>query len=239
MKLPFDFYGFQSPRYTMVPDEIFDRLLPYLSPSELKVLLYLVRRTFGFKKDSDSISLSQICNGIRRKDGKIIDNGTGLSRPAVIKALRVLEDNNIIITYRSKNYKGEKQTNTYSLNVILGVGKTFNYPSKKHLTTLGKNLNIQETVLQDIDNNVKVTQYPKKPEYEIKDLINQMEQELQDNHSRAFYKKIAERHPSEIIYQALSITKDMDHQKQIKKSKAGFFTGLIQKMAKENGIKTV
>ena len=233
MKLPFDFHGFQSPRYTMVPDEIFDILLPYLSPSELKVLLYLVRRTFGFKKDSDSISLSQICNGIRRKNGKIIDNGTGLSRPAVIKALRVLEDNNIIIAYRSKNYKGEKQTNTYSLNIIFGVGKIFNYPSKKYLTTLGKNLNIQETVLQDIDNNVNVTQYPKKPEYEIKDLINQMEEKLQDNHSRAFYKKIAEQYPSEIIYQALSITKDMDHQKQIKKTKAAFFTGLIQKMVRQ------
>ncbi|GAH85264.1 unnamed protein product, partial [marine sediment metagenome] len=58
---------------------------------------------------------------------------------------------------------------------------------------------------------------------QIKDLINQMEEQLQDNHSRAFYKKIAEQYPSEIIYQALSITKDMDHQKHIKKSKAAFF----------------
>jgi len=236
MKLPFDFHGFQSPRYTMVPDEIFDILLPYLSPSALKVLLYLVRRTFGFKKDSDSISLSQICNGIRRKNGKIIDNGTGLSRPAVIKALRVLEHNNIIITYRSKNYKGEKQTNTYSLNVAHRVaemvGKNFNYPSKKYLSTVGKNFNLQETGSQDIDNNV--TQYPKKPKYEVDDLVTQMEDTLQDHHSRIFYKKVAEQYPSEVIYQALSITKDMDYQKQIKKNKAAFFTGLIQKMAKEN-----
>lgn len=60
-----------------------------------------------------------------------------------------------------------------------------------------------------------------------------MEEKLQDNHSRAFYRKIAKQYPSEIIYQALSITKDMDQQKQIKKNKPAFFTGLIKKIAKE------
>ena len=66
-----------------------------------------------------------------------------------------------------------------------------------------------------------------------------MEDTLQDNHSRIFYKKVAEQYPSEIIYQALSITKDMDHQGQIKKSKGAFFTGLIKKMTKESQIKTI
>ena len=58
------FPGFQSPNYTMVPDELFDELMVELSGAELKVLLYIIRRTFGFKKDSDNISLSQLLNGI-------------------------------------------------------------------------------------------------------------------------------------------------------------------------------
>jgi len=234
LKLPFNFDGFKSPQYTMVPDEIFDRLLPYLSPSELKVLLYLVRRTFGFKKDSDTISLSQICNGIKTRTGKVIDNGTGLSRPAVIKGLKVLENNNIIIAHRSKNYKGEKQTNTYSLNIIHKVVKNFNYRSKTNLTRVGKKVNLQETVLQETDNNVNVGyQSPKKAQYQIDALVSEMEEVLQDKHSNKFYKKIAQRCPPQMIYTALSQIQDMNNRRQIKKSKAALFTGLIKKMAQE------
>lgn len=44
------FEGFSSPNFTSVPDEFFDVLAPRLSGSEVKVLLYIIRRTFGFKK---------------------------------------------------------------------------------------------------------------------------------------------------------------------------------------------
>ena len=218
----------------MVPDEIFDKLLPYLSPSELKVLLYLVRRIFGFKKDKDAVSLTQICNGIKTKSGKVIDNGTGLSRPAVIKALKVLENNNIILARRSKNYKGEKQTNTYSLNVIHRVVKNFTYRSKENLPTVGKEINLQKRVLQ---NNVNVTHpLSNNQNYKIQTLIMHMEEVLKDKHSRQFYKRIAERCPPQMIYTALSEIKDMDARRQIKKSRAAVFTGLIKKMARDAQI---
>jgi len=234
LKLPFNFNGFKSPQYTMVPDEIFDKLLPYLSPSELKVLLYLVRRIFGFKKDKDAVSLTQICNGIKTKSGKVIDNGTGLSRPAVIKALKVLENNNIILARRSKNYKGEKQTNTYSLNVIHRVVKNFTYGSKENLPTVGKEINLQKRVLQ---NNVNVTyRSSKKQTHQLQALVMQMEEALNDKHSRDFYKIIARNCPSQMIYTALSQVKDADAQGQIKKSRAALFTGLIKKMAREAQI---
>ncbi len=58
------FAGFATPRYTPIPDALFDELLPDFSGAELKVLLYVMRRTMGFKKDSDTISLGQICAGI-------------------------------------------------------------------------------------------------------------------------------------------------------------------------------
>nr|MDP9471051.1 replication protein [Chloroflexota bacterium] len=64
------FDGFASPNFTQVPDELFDVLMPQLSDAELRVLLYIVRRTFGFKRDADAISLSQMVSGITTREGQ-------------------------------------------------------------------------------------------------------------------------------------------------------------------------
>ena len=111
------FPGFQFPTTTPVPDEVFDVLMPQLSGAELKVLLYICRRTFGFKKASDSISLSQIAHGIITRAGRVLDGGTGLSKRHVINALKVLEKKNIITVTRTVDEAGLKSTNTYSLNI--------------------------------------------------------------------------------------------------------------------------
>jgi hypothetical protein len=111
------FPGFQFPTTTPVPDEVFDVLMPQLSGAELKVLLYICRRTFGFKKDSDSISLSQIAHGIITRAGRVLDRGTGLSKRHVINALKVLEKKNIITVTRTVDETGLNSVNTYSLNI--------------------------------------------------------------------------------------------------------------------------
>src|SRR4051795_9527229 len=100
---PSQFRGFRSPNYTPVPDELFDELLVELSGAELKVLLYIIRRTFGFKKDSDNISLSQMLNGIETRDGLSLDRGTGLSKKTLLEALRSLEEKNVITTQRRQS----------------------------------------------------------------------------------------------------------------------------------------
>ena len=78
----FVFAGFDSPRYTPTPDQIFDELLApgLLTEAELRVLLYIVRRTFGWKKELDNISLSQITGGIVRRDGTRLDWGAGVAK---------------------------------------------------------------------------------------------------------------------------------------------------------------
>jgi replication protein O len=111
------FPGFQFPTTTPVPDEVFDVLMPQLSGAELKVLLYICRRTFGFKKESDSISLSQIAHGIITRAGRVLDRGTGLSKRHVINALKVLEKKNIITVTRTVDEAGLNSVNTYSLNI--------------------------------------------------------------------------------------------------------------------------
>jgi Bacteriophage replication protein O len=88
-----------------------------LSAGELKVLLYICRRTFGFRKDSDSISLTQIAHGITTKAGRVLDRGTGLSKRQVQRALRALEGRQIIQVERKVDETGLHEINTYRLNV--------------------------------------------------------------------------------------------------------------------------
>ncbi|MCL6650290.1 MAG: replication protein, partial [Chloroflexi bacterium] len=91
------FAGFSAPGYTQVPDEFFDVCLAHLSGAETKVMCYLFRRTFGWKKERDAISLSQITDGIVRRDGTRLDSGAGVSRETAASALRSLERKGLII----------------------------------------------------------------------------------------------------------------------------------------------
>lgn len=109
------FSGFSSPNYTMVPDQLFDELLVDLSGAELKVLLYIIRRTYGFKRNSDAISLSQMLTGIRTKDGKILDRGVGLSKPTLLGALRGLIEQGIITAERRRSSERGDEATVYSL----------------------------------------------------------------------------------------------------------------------------
>lgn len=114
------FKGFSQPNTTPTPDEIFDRFLPELTHAELKVLLYIVRRTFGFTKDKDRISLKQIAEGIVTKEGKRLDYGTGLSRRGAIKAVKKLEKQGLITVRRVKTEDGYNNVNVYSLRFQKG-----------------------------------------------------------------------------------------------------------------------
>ncbi|GAH11001.1 unnamed protein product, partial [marine sediment metagenome] len=104
--------------YTQAPNEVFDILLDILNGSELKVLLYIIRRTFGFKKESDNISLNQIVNGIKKKDGSIQDYGTGLSMQSVKNAIKGLIEKNVIIKIRRKDESGQDKSPNYSLSIL-------------------------------------------------------------------------------------------------------------------------
>jgi hypothetical protein len=112
---PYRFGGFDSPNYTPTPDALFDELAPNLTESELRVLLYIVRRTFGFKRDADAISLTQLVSGITTKDGRVLDRGTGMSRPGVSKGVKGLVEKGVIQVERIMDERGENQVNVYRL----------------------------------------------------------------------------------------------------------------------------
>ena len=109
------FEGFEGPNYTQVPDAVFDRLMPILSGAEFKVLCYVVRRTFGFRKGVDAISLTQIISGITTRAGRQLDGGTGLSRDSVTKAIKSLEEKGVIVVNRRSSPTKGDQPSTYGL----------------------------------------------------------------------------------------------------------------------------
>src|SRR4051794_22900532 len=157
------FRGFRSPTYTQVPDELFDELLPELSGAELKVLLYIIRRTFGFKRDRDSISLSQMLNGVHSRNGTVFDRGAGVSKPTLLQALRSLEERGIIATERRRSAEKGDEPTVYPLRFAADrAGEQKAIPPLVNKLDHGggqevlppawaRNLTTQETVTQHTD----------------------------------------------------------------------------------------
>lgn len=145
----FHFQGFSSPNGTFVPDDLFDLLAPRLTEAELRTLLYIIRRTFGFGKNADAISLRQLTEGIVARDGRILDYGTGMSRKGVIAGLKGLLDKGIINIERQMDDRGENQINVYTLRFKEGVVTLGNYRSNQSTLPLVTEGNPQESVLQE------------------------------------------------------------------------------------------
>ena len=103
------------PNSTQIPNIVLDLLVPKLPPAEARCILYISRRTFGFHRSKDRISLSQFISGITSRDGKRLDYGTGLSRPSVVEALKNLFKAGAI--FIEKDNKG----NYYEINLDMNV----------------------------------------------------------------------------------------------------------------------
>lgn len=130
--------------YTMIANEIMDALARIRIPGEARQILdFILRKTYGFNKKSDAISLSQFCNG------------TNLKKQTVCKAINKLKTLNII------TQKDNKVATEYSINkdfdkwVPLPKKVTKKSLPKKEIdiTQKANNLNpigdIQKTVTKD------------------------------------------------------------------------------------------
>jgi hypothetical protein len=49
--------GFSSPNYTQTPNDLFDELLPEMGLAELKVVMVIIRNTFGYHRDEVKLSV--------------------------------------------------------------------------------------------------------------------------------------------------------------------------------------
>ena len=93
------FKGFVEPtdNWFKVPNR-YIIMLHGMKASEAKVVLYILRHTWGFNEfdKPKRITLDEFSNGRKRKDRTRMDNGTGLSSTSVRKGLKAAEEHGYI-----------------------------------------------------------------------------------------------------------------------------------------------
>jgi predicted transcriptional regulator len=81
--------------------------------------MYIARRTYGFKKDRDTISLSQMLRGIIKANGEVLDRGTGLSRSTLVSAINSLLAKNLIAKERRSSAEKGMRLPAIACNLML------------------------------------------------------------------------------------------------------------------------
>lgn len=82
----------QPDQFTKLSNELLDNLLSIRIPGEaMQIFLVILRKTYGFQKKQDAISMSQF------------SELTGIAKPHCFRAIEKLEKMNLIIVNRSKN----------------------------------------------------------------------------------------------------------------------------------------
>ena len=90
------------PNFLQVPNAVIDELLPDLTGAELKCYLVVIRKTKGWNKESDHISISQF------------SKATGLSNKAVINACESLVERGLLVKQSGPRNTGVYAVKSYS-----------------------------------------------------------------------------------------------------------------------------
>jgi phage replication O-like protein O len=110
--------------YTQVSDYVLDFIMPTLSGNQWKVLCFVIRKTVGWKKESDALSYAQIIAG------------TGIKSDATVsEALKVLVGK----TYILKSPGDKWEATTYTLNTDFEVTDVSSPASKNEADVTSKN----------------------------------------------------------------------------------------------------
>lgn len=139
------------PNAFQIPNSVIDELLAKLTCAELKCYLFVVRKTKGWNKESDSISVSQFMEV------------TGLSNRSVITACESLVEMGLL-----ERSGGERKLNTYSVKAFdfsesgeksssVKSGENFSESGEKSTPDLVKKVHTQNNNKNTIQNNNKKT----------------------------------------------------------------------------------
>lgn len=88
--------GFTKPQYTQVPNELLDIYMRDMGEAELRVVLVAVRKTLGYHKQHDAISLTQF------------EKYTGMSRRSVINGIEQAVKRGLLKEVDADGYRGVK-----------------------------------------------------------------------------------------------------------------------------------
>ncbi len=138
---------------TQIANEILEALCKKrISGQSMQILLFIIRKTYGWHKKEDQISLSQFCLG------------TGLDKPHIVRNIRKLTTQNMVISQ-----KGNAKGNKYRFNKDFDTWKSF--PEKatiaqKGNSSLPKKAHTKETITKET--NIYIAKFKKiNPTYEI------------------------------------------------------------------------
>ncbi len=146
--------------HTALANEILDALCKTRIPGEAMQLLFvIIRKTYGWKKKGDQVSLSQFAEM------------TGIKRPNIVRGLKKLEDMNLISVIKKDNRYGNLYEFIKDFDKWKPLSKKITL-SKKIKTPLSKKIHTKEKDYslgyKPKENNVNKKSNPKFSEIDMK-----------------------------------------------------------------------
>ncbi len=132
-----------APNFTQLPNIFCDYWMGVLTPAEFKVLICVARKTFGWSKTKDTISLRQI------------QSCTNLSKEGIIKCLKSLEEHGLINKIKSKTLDGDDAPNQYEIIVLDAPQIQAENTGGSQLSRLGVVNSVDRGVVNSVDTQYK------------------------------------------------------------------------------------
>lgn len=159
--------------HTKIANELLDAVIGHeFSKRQLKIILFIMRKTYGWNKSEDDISRSQIMEA------------TGLLNPHITTALQELQNANVIIISQGKHAK------RYKINKYYDQWRVTNLVTITKTVTVTETVTITETVTERYQNgnNSLPKQYPQKttPKDNTKDICIEVLNYLNEKAKRAY-----------------------------------------------------
>ena len=130
------FPGFPSPEenWSKLPHQLIEALPDFSSLAELKVVLYILRHTWGYQEFGEfkRITLDEFQHGRRRKDRSRLDGGVGMSENAIMDGLDRAIKHGFIIQSKDSRHRPGRPAHIYQLKEYSSEveGKEMNKPQK-------------------------------------------------------------------------------------------------------------
>lgn len=140
-KESFDTFYIPAPNYTQMPNIFVDEIMAKLTGAETKIVLFIIRETFGWQRNWKDLTLDQI------------EKATGLSRRQTIYSVDSLLKNGLI----DKKQKGPKNHLESYYRLVVGGNKYLskNVSECKNVTPQGcKNVTPAQRALKKEERNV-------------------------------------------------------------------------------------
>lgn len=108
VKVDSKFMGFTDPKenWSKLPHELIGQLPTIETIGEMKVILYVLRHTWGYHDTEKRITLDEFMRGRKTKEGKRIDSGTGLSEPTLRSGIEKAVEHGFLTVETDDSDKG-------------------------------------------------------------------------------------------------------------------------------------